>query len=71
VLATLERGEQSGAMARLVDDLPLFSAAPRQTPKTTASAVEQALATVVPDELTPLAALELIYRLKSLLKSPL
>jgi len=67
VLETLERGEQSGAMARLVDDLPLFSAAPREAAKPSASAVEQALAAVVPDELTPIGALELIYRLKSLL----
>jgi DNA mismatch repair protein MutS len=67
VLRTLERGEQSGAMSRLVDDLPLFSAAPREAAKPAASAVEQALAAVVPDELTPLGALELIYRLKSLL----
>ena len=67
VLETLERGDQSGAMARLVDDLPLFSAAPRKAAKPTKSAVEEALAGVPPDTLTPIAALELIYRLKSLL----
>ena len=67
VLETLERGKQSGAMARLVDDLPLFSAAPREAAKSAKSAVEEALAGVVPDTLTPIAALELIYRLKSLL----
>ena len=32
VLVTLEKGEQSGALARLADDLPLFAAAPPPAP---------------------------------------
>ena len=69
VLETLEAGEQSGALTRLVDDLPLFTAAP---PANAANApaepspVEAALAEIKPDELTPKAALELLYRLKAL-----
>jgi DNA mismatch repair protein MutS len=74
VLETLERGEQSGAVARLADDLPLFSAAARPPsaarPAPGATAVEEALAAIVPDELTPIAALELIYRLKASLGRP-
>ncbi|MDY0881867.1 DNA mismatch repair protein MutS [Dongia soli] len=69
VLATLEKGEQASALTRLADDLPLFSIA-AQTPSNLAepSAVETALAELNPDELTPRAALEELYRLRSLLK---
>ena len=70
VLATLERGEQAGALARLADDLPLFSAAaerPAPAPAKGPSAVEEALAGLRPDELTAREALELLYRLKGML----
>ena len=67
VLATLEQGEQAGALARLADDLPLFAAARPARPAPAPSPVEQALAEIQPDELTPKAALELIYRLHGLL----
>ncbi len=72
VLAALERGETSGeaAAARLADDLPLFSAA-RPAAGTTSrkpSLVEQTLAEIRPDELSPRQALELIYQLKSLVE---
>jgi DNA mismatch repair protein MutS len=69
VLATLEKGEQASALTRLADDLPLFSIAV-QAPSNVAepSAVETALAELNPDELTPRAALEELYRLRSLLK---
>jgi DNA mismatch repair protein MutS len=69
VLRILEEGEQSGALARLAEDLPLFAARPsRQSlPATEPSAVEEALAEINPDELTPRAALEALYRLKGLL----
>ena len=67
VLQTLEKGEHSGAVTRLADDLPLFSAASQAPPRPSAdSALEQALADVNPDELSPRDALELIYRLKGL-----
>jgi DNA mismatch repair protein MutS len=70
VLKTLEQGEQAGALARLADDLPLFAATARQaasTPTRGPSALEEALAKVNPDELTPKEALELLYRLRGLL----
>ena len=67
VLATLETGEQGGALARLAHDLPLFAAA-RAAPQTQPpSAIEAALNEVRPDELSPKDALELIYRLKAML----
>jgi DNA mismatch repair protein MutS len=68
VLAALEKGEQSGAVTRLADDLPLFAAAPPRPASGAGardSAIEQELASVNPDELTPRAALELIYALRS------
>jgi DNA mismatch repair protein MutS len=68
VLAVLEKGEQGGALARLADDLPLFSAARRRAepappPESAAAAM---LRETRPDELTPREALDLIYRLKAL-----
>jgi DNA mismatch repair protein MutS len=68
VLRILEQGEQSGALAQLADDLPLFSATvPAPAAPGTPSAVEEALADVNPDELSPRDALEILYRLKGLL----
>ena len=67
ILETLEQGEQSGALARLADDLPLFSAVLDQPVSPAArSVLEDALAAIAPDELSPRDALELIYRLKTL-----
>ncbi|MSO64334.1 MAG: DNA mismatch repair protein MutS [Alphaproteobacteria bacterium] len=65
VLATLEKGEQSGAIARLATDLPLF-AARREEPADEAarSPILDELARLDPDQLTPRAALEALYRLK-------
>jgi DNA mismatch repair protein MutS len=73
VLAALESGEQSGAVARLADDLPLFAAASRPAPAARTVApdpIAEALAAVIPDELSPKDALELIYRLKALARGP-
>jgi len=68
VLRILEEGEQSGALAQLADDLPLFSAnPPLAVTADEPSAVEEALADVNPDELSPRDALEILYRLKGLL----
>ncbi|MDI1285264.1 MAG: DNA mismatch repair protein MutS [Reyranella sp.] len=68
VLAALEKGEQSSAVSRLADDLPLFAAAPARPISGTANAaeseVEKALASVNPDELSPKQALELLYALR-------
>ncbi len=68
VLAALEKGEQSGAVSRLADDLPLFAAAPARpaggVAKAKESEVEKALGEVNPDELSPREALELLYALR-------
>ncbi|MPZ09214.1 MAG: DNA mismatch repair protein MutS [Kiloniellaceae bacterium] len=71
VLATLERGEQAGALTRLADDLPLFAAtaAKAAEPAAKASALETALNEINPDALTPREALELLYHLKELSES--
>jgi DNA mismatch repair protein MutS len=70
VLAALEKGEQSGAVTRLADDLPLFAAAPPRpaggAARAVESEVEKALAAVNPDELSPKQALDLLYELRRL-----
>src|SRR5436305_2478541 len=69
VLQILEKGEQGGALARLADDLPLFQAArrPIPEPQSPVSPAEEMLRDLRPGELPPRVALELLYRLKSLL----
>lgn len=73
VLAVLEKGEQSGAVTKLADDLPLFAAAPARpaggSGKAKESEVEKALAEVNPDELSPREALEVLYALRQRLPS--
>ena len=69
VLEILEQGEAGGALTRLADDLPLFSAARRPTSKIAPpppSPVEEAVKAINPDELTPKAALDLVYQLVGL-----
>ncbi len=70
VLESLEAGDRgrAGRAATLVDDLPLFSAAetPRPTPAR-ASAVEERLREIHPDELSPREALGALYELRGLL----
>ncbi len=67
VLEVLEKGEQGGALARLADDLPLFSTARRRAePVPREPAAEAVLRDTRPDELTPRDALDLLYRLKAL-----
>ena len=67
VLAILEKGEQSGALARLADDLPLFSAARPAARAPERDVLKAALAEIQPDALSPRDALELLYKLKALL----
>jgi len=67
VLETLENGEQSSAVTHLAEDLPLFAVLEtRPSALALPSPVEQMLASVDADNLTPRDALELIYRLKAL-----
>ncbi|MFE0759283.1 DNA mismatch repair protein MutS [Inquilinus sp. NPDC058860] len=72
VLEALEAGKEGRSVARLVDDLPLFSAAaarPAAAPTAPAgpSELETALAGLDPDAMTPREALERLYALKALL----
>ena len=70
VLGALEQVEQSADLSRLADDLPLFAVSPTPQPKpATTSAVEERLKEIIPDELSPREALELIYKLKEAAKS--
>lgn len=70
ILETLEEGEREGGAkaARLIDDLPLFSARPAApaAPKRP-SRLETALREISPDDLSPREALEALYRLKAVL----
>lgn len=71
VLEALEQGEREGGKRKqtLIDDLPLFSAMPPpqtrpQEPKV--DPLAEHLAKVNPDQLTPMEALNLVYKLKSM-----
>jgi DNA mismatch repair protein MutS len=78
VLKLLEKGDRKAPDgAALLEELPLFAAAMpvddargggEGQPQAAASPVEEALADIDPDELTPKAALEALYRLKKLAK---
>jgi len=74
VLEALEKGEREGAAHKaVVDDLPLFRAAPVAAavkPVARASEVEARLKDVLPDELSAREALQLVYELKELLRGP-
>lgn len=71
VLGALEKGEESNAVARLADDLPLFAALAKPKPRAVEivaepSQAEERLRAVNPDDLTPRQALEVLYQLKGL-----
>ncbi|GMG82754.1 DNA mismatch repair protein MutS [Paralimibaculum aggregatum] len=72
VLERLERSEREGTTPELLDGLPLFSAvrprarAPEPASSGAASELGTRLAEIDPDELSPKAALELVYELKRL-----
>jgi DNA mismatch repair protein MutS len=69
VLRALEEGREGHKPLARIDDLPLFSAAAAPVKvEAKASEVENALRNVLPDTLTPKAALDLIYTLKAMLK---
>ena len=68
VLAQLEAADRATPARRLIDDLPLFSAAARVAPpppaNPAAEAVVKALGELNPDDLSPREALEALYRLR-------
>jgi DNA mismatch repair protein MutS len=69
VLEALEKGEREGGTRKhvLIDDLPLFSAAPAPAPVRPPkgpSPLEERLKALHPDEMTPLQALAALYDLK-------
>jgi DNA mismatch repair protein MutS len=69
VLDALEKGEREGkAQKALIDDLPLFAAAPPPAAIAPSgpSPLQEKLADVAPDTLSPREALNLIYELKVL-----
>ncbi len=68
VLKALEKGEREGGDRKaVIDDLPLFAAAPPTPVKPTGpSALEERLGAVHPDEMTAREALQLLYELKDL-----
>ncbi len=71
ILKALEKGdrEPGGKARRLVEDLPLFSVAARPLPVEPApSEVETRMREVIPDDLSPKAALALVYELKAMLR---
>lgn len=69
VLEALEKGEREGGQKQaVIDDLPLFRAAPPMAPKAAPkgpSPVEQALRDLHPDEMTPRQALAALYDLRA------
>ena len=75
ILARLEQSEQSHALRSLVSDLPLFQVAAAKKNANEgedahsggAGAVEQALAALAVDEMTPREALDTLYRLREML----
>jgi DNA mismatch repair protein MutS len=64
VLAELEASDRTSPSKKLIDDLPLFSAARTGEPK--ADPLKDALNKIDPDALTPKEALEALYKLKSI-----
>jgi DNA mismatch repair protein MutS len=73
VLAELEAEDRMSPSHRLIDDLPLFSAAARPLPAPAnfvADVVVKALADLHPDEMSPREALEALYALKLLAAKP-
>ncbi len=66
VLKLLQSGEQSGTLARLADDLPLFNLAVAKPVAEKTSPALEMLQNVDPDGLSPKEALDILYTLKSL-----
>jgi DNA mismatch repair protein MutS len=71
ILSELEAAERGASVETLIDDLPLFAARPAALAPAEAHAphpVLDALRDIDPDDLTPRAAQEALYRLKQLVR---
>jgi DNA mismatch repair protein MutS len=68
ILAELETAERARPKQALIDDLPLFSATAKPAAPVETDPALEALDQLDPDQLTPRAAQEALYRLKALRK---
>ena len=68
VLRELEKGEKSRAINSLAEDLPLFSNITQESISVTknGSKLEEYLSKIMPDNLSPKDALDIVYELKAL-----
>ena len=68
VLRELEKGEKSRAINSLAEDLPLFSNITQENTSVTknGSKLEEYLSKIMPDNLSPKDALDIVYELKAL-----
>jgi len=65
VLSELEATDRAAPVRRMVDDLPLFAAAPRPVPVAKADPALDLLDGLDPDDMTPREAQEALYALKA------
>ena len=65
VLATLEMDERGSEAARLTDDLPLFSSSVSSAHRPGLQLLLEEVDAIKPDSLSPLEALEVLYKLKA------
>jgi DNA mismatch repair protein MutS len=71
VLKRLEQGRNQNQKVNMIEDLPLFSAAPRtEAIPTQKDELRERLAKILPDEVSAREAHALIYELKQLLDKP-
>ena len=66
VLEKLESNDRGNATETMFDELPLFSAAPAAVYSNKPSDVDNFLADITPDDLSPREALDILYQLKKL-----
>lgn len=69
VLDMLQQGEQSGALAKLSEDLPLFTNSIPEEKANQPNEIEMKLMSIDPDTLSPREALDALYKLKNLITS--
>ena len=65
MLATLEMDERGSEAARLTEDLPLFSGSFSSVHRPGSHLLLEEVDAIKPDSLSPLEALEVLYKLKA------